>query len=93
MFKNTLAWLLLAASGVTQTASAAEVPTAYRHPVLSVQQLDAALGTSLDLARLADEDIAADALGLPPRFAVPERVRLTPARHGTWEKLGNGDLL
>ena len=42
------------------TTSAAEVPTAYRHPVRSVQQLDATLASSLDLARLADEDIAAD---------------------------------
>ena len=31
--------------------------------------------------------------GLPPRFAVPERVSITPANNGTWEDLGKGQML
>ena len=89
-----LAWLmmLLAFSTVAHAASEAG-PTAARFPVLDVNRLDSVAGAPLDLTRIGEEDVARDQQGLPPRFAIPERVSITPAKNGTWEDLGNGQML
>ncbi len=91
-----LAWLLLlllAFGGVAQAAPEAVVPTAAKYAVRDVDRLESVLPQPLDLVRLAEEDTARDRRGLPPRFAVPERVSITPANHGTWEDLGDGQML
>src|SRR6185436_19375594 len=90
-----LAWLmlLLAFGSVTYAAAESVEPTATRFPVLDVNRLDSVVPAALDLERIGQEDVAADAEGLPPRFAIPERVSITPARRGTWEDLGNGQML
>ncbi len=90
-----LAWLivLLAFGSVAHAASEAGGPTAARFPVLDVNRLDSVVPAPLDLERIGQEDVAADEQGLPPRFAIPERVSITPAKHGTWEDLGNGQML
>jgi len=89
-----LAWLLLLAFGsVAHAAPEAAVPTAAGHPVLDVNRLDSVVPAPLDLARLGQEDVERDQQGLPPRFAVPERVNITPATRGTWEDLGKGQML
>jgi len=95
-----LAWLMLfvfagmgAMSGVAHAASGAVVPTAAKYAVLDVNRLDAVLPGKLDLVSLADDDEARDRAGLPPRFAVPQRVSISPAQRGTWENLGDGQLL
>ncbi len=41
-------------------------------------------------ASLAAEDAEREILGLPPRFAVPNEVTISPETHGTWETL-DGD--
>jgi lysyl endopeptidase len=92
--RRTLAWLVLFALGsVAHAAPEAAVPTAASHAVIDVDRLEAVVPAQLDLARLGEEDVARDQQGLPPRFAVPERVSITPAKHGTWEDLGNGRML
>jgi hypothetical protein len=68
-------------------------PTAARHPVLEVNRLDSVVAAQLDLARLGEEDVARDRAGMAPRFAFPEQVSITPAKSGTWEDLGNGNML
>ena len=97
-----LAWLLLfglialgfhGAGSVAQAAPQAFVPTASQHTVLDVNRLDAVVPAKLDLLRLGEEDAERDRQGLPPRFAMPQRVSITPARRGTWEDLGNGQML
>ncbi len=94
-----LAWLLLfgllafAFRGVAHTVPETFVPTAFEHSVLDVNRLDAVLPGKLDLLRVGEEDAERDRLGLPPRFAIPQRVSITPARSGTWEDLGNGQML
>ena len=94
MKSRKLAWLLLFAFGsVAHAAPEAAVPTAAGHPVLEVNRLDSVVPAPLDLARLGEEDMERDEQGLPPRFAVPERVNITPAKRGTWEDLGNGQML
>lgn len=89
-----LAWLLLFAfGGVAHAAPGGVVPTAASHTVLDVSRLESVVPSRLDLVSLGQEDVARDQAGLPPRFAVPERVSITPAKSGTWEDLGNGLML
>ena len=93
--RRQLAWLfmLFAVSSVAFAAPEGFVPTAAKFVVLDVNRVDSVIPEKLDLARLGDEDVVRDRLGMPPRFAVPERVSITPANQGTWEDLGNGELL
>jgi hypothetical protein len=93
--RRTLAWLvvLLAFGSVAHAAPESVVSTASRYPVLEVNRLDSVVSSPLDLERLREEDAARDRKGLPPRFAVPERVSITPSNHGTWEDLGDGQML
>src|SRR6185312_4267489 len=93
--RRTLAWLvvLLAFGSVAHAAPESVVSTASRYPVLEVNRLDSVVSSALDLERLREEDAARDRKGLPPRFAVPERVSITPSNHGTWEDLGDGQML
>src|SRR5215218_4861177 len=89
-----LGWLLLFAFGSAVHAAPQDaVPTAAKHAVLDVSRLDSVLPSKLDLAKLGEEDALLDRKGTPPRFAVPERVSVTPDRQGTWENLGNGQML
>ncbi|HVR99890.1 MAG TPA: trypsin-like peptidase domain-containing protein [Thermoanaerobaculia bacterium] len=91
---RTLAGLmLLAVCGAAHAVPRDFVPTAARYAVLDVDQVDSVVPAALDLARLAEEDVARDRLELPPRFAVPERVSLSPTQDGTWEDLGDGRRL
>src|SRR5687768_8486693 len=46
-----------------------------------------------DLETLMSEDVAREARGLPPRYAVPHERRLTPHDSGTWENLDAATLL
>ncbi|HTG34513.1 MAG TPA: fibronectin type III domain-containing protein [Thermoanaerobaculia bacterium] len=92
--RRNLVWLLLFAFGSAVHAAPQDaVPTAAKHAVLDVSRLDSVLPSKLDLAKLGEEDALLDRKGTPPRFAVPERVSVTPDRQGTWENLGNGQLL
>ena len=45
----------------------------------------------LDWAALHQEDASRD-LGLPPRFAIPHEVRVTPQTDGVWERIDNRTL-
>ncbi len=92
--RRKLAWLMLFAIGSAAHAVVPDaVPTASRHAVADVTFVDSVVGSQLDLLRLGEEDVARDQEGLPPRFAVPEKVSITPARKGTWEDLGNGQMI
>jgi lysyl endopeptidase len=94
-----LTWVLLFGLSAFSIRGAAHavpgefVPTASQHSVLDVNRLDAVIPAKLDLLRLGEEDAERDRQGLPPRFAIPQRVAITPARRGTWEDLGNGQML
>ena len=91
-----LACLLLfvfAAAAAAHATPAAAVPTAATAAVLDVNRLESVVPAKLDMARIFEEDAARDRDGLPPRFAVPEQVAITPATHGTWEDLRDGRML
>src|SRR5690349_8576920 len=91
-----LVWLiLLSVCGAVHAAPTplVPIPTANNHNVLDVNQIDVVLPAQLDLEKIGEEDVSRDGLGLPPRFAVPERVSITPDKNGTWEDLADGQRL
>ncbi len=61
-------------------------------PVQDIGQIDTVQPSPLDLAAIATEDEERDREGLAPRFAIPEAVSITPATHGTWDRLPDGSL-
>ncbi|HEX4963543.1 MAG TPA: hypothetical protein VF173_22125 [Thermoanaerobaculia bacterium] len=75
-------------------AAAAEVPprdvTLSAAPLTSVQTV--AFGP-LNRGWLAMDDSVRDEQGLPPRYAVPQPVHLSPWTSGTWEELADGTQL
>lgn len=86
--RTTIALLVLALA----LPAAAEVPaplavTLPAAPLSSVSTLDFG---PLDRGWLALEDAARSEKDLPPRFAVPHSVHLTPWTSGTWEPLPGG---
>jgi hypothetical protein len=91
--KRLSLFLLPLAAAVPLAAQAPEEPTAFSQPVAALAAVDYVEVTPPDLARLEDEDAVAEDLGLPPRFAVPNAVGITPAARGTWEALPDGRLL
>jgi hypothetical protein len=93
-----LAWLAVlavssAAHAAPTAAPEAVVPTAARYNVMDVNRVAAYLPSQLDLAKLSQEDREEARKGVPPRFAVPEKVSISPAQQGTWEDLGDGRML
>src|SRR5215203_596704 len=68
-------------------------PTASQYVVKDVDQIDSVLASQMDLVAIAKEDEVRDSQGLPPRFAIPEAVSITPATRGTWESLPDGRML
>jgi len=94
--KSHLSWiavgLVIVSAGASQAVDL-PVPTARLYPVQDVNQIDSVLGQRLDLAAIAAEDAADAAGGVPPRFAIPEKVSITPKTRGTWEVLPDGRSL
>ncbi len=68
-------------------------PTAWVRSALPNDHVERIALPGVDLAAVAAEDEARDADGLPPRYAIPCEVSITPATHGTWEQLDAKVLL
>ncbi len=68
-------------------------PAAKSFPVQEVNRIGAFVSAPLDLTTIASEDRVREQLGLPPRFAIPQQVAMSPRTHGTWERLPGGKLL
>jgi hypothetical protein len=63
-------------------------PIARTHPGAEpLSQIATLIIPDLDRAACARDDIAREANGLQPRFAMPHQVTVTPATHGTWQVL------
>ncbi len=88
-----IAVVLLLVGGAAARAAQPAVSTASLYPVQDIGRIEVVPGEPLDLVAIASEDDRDDHLGLPPRYAIPQRVSITPADHGTWETLPNGELL
>jgi len=72
---------------------AIEGPVAEAFVVQPVDRLAVTVAVPLDLVRVYEEDEDRDARGLPPRFAIPESVWLTPEDCGIWENLDERYLM
>jgi hypothetical protein len=76
---------LLAVGWLGAALAAAPVPTAFTARVKPLARVDSVQLPALDLAAIRVEDAADESLGKPPRFAIPRKMHVTPARDGTWE--------
>ena len=86
-------WLSVALA-LSLTPSAFSAPQVAGKPgTLPLEQLDVLVLPQLDRAALAREDLARRFEGLPPRFAVPTEVLVTPFNRGSFEAAGADALL
>ncbi|HET9766787.1 MAG TPA: trypsin-like peptidase domain-containing protein [Thermoanaerobaculia bacterium] len=92
--KTQSTWIALTLSLLGVAAAAAQpVPTAHQFAVKDVGQVDTVLGSPLDLVKIAAEDDEDARNGLPPRYAIAEKVEIDTADRGTWETLPDGRML
>jgi lysyl endopeptidase len=69
-------------------AVAAEaVPTAFRADVRPLSQVESVSFPALNRAKIDAEDVDDEIRGLPPRFALPRKMNVTPSKAGTWERI------
>ena len=70
-----------------------EQPTAFTRAVQPLSEVDQVQLEPFDRQATEREDVARDAEGLAPRFAVPHEVYVTPGTRGTWEELDHDTML
>ncbi|TDR36655.1 PKD domain-containing protein [Tahibacter aquaticus] len=68
-------------------SEAADSPAAFAASLRPLAQVEQQLMPAVDLAALTREDATRRARDLPPRFAAPIDVAITPEKSGTWETL------
>jgi len=79
---------------VTQAQEEAEPASrTYADRLLAIDDVPLRVMPSVDLGRAALEDAEDEALGLPPRFAIPNPVHITPATDGVWETVDENTLV
>ncbi|TDR44848.1 hypothetical protein DFR29_10529 [Tahibacter aquaticus] len=83
----SFACLLLTAWGGASYAAESAVPTAFRAQVLPLSQVDSVALPAMNRSKVDREDIADEARGLPPRFALPHAMKITTGKAGTWERI------
>ncbi|MBI5384035.1 MAG: trypsin-like peptidase domain-containing protein [Verrucomicrobia bacterium] len=89
--RRMAACLLLCLAASTALARQGAPPPSLRRSVQPLQSVSRLVLPATDAA----QELAADAKighGAPLRFAVPSKVHVTPATHGTWEALPDGRL-
>ena len=62
-------------------------PTAFTRPLMPLEAVARVQAPSVDLDAVEAEDDLREIDGLPPRFAIPNEVWITPDTDGTWEDL------
>lgn len=87
-------FVLFCTLGVLSSAHAGDSgrPTAFDNGIAALWRVDMRTMPNVDVARLRTEDRQRAARRLPPRFAAPHRVDLTPSNSGAWEAV-NADTL
>jgi lysyl endopeptidase len=86
--------MLAGLSALLSSPLAAQVvPTALQHDSLSLNDVAQVTLPGIDLAAVTQEDLVRESTGLPPRFAIPNTVKITPASDGTLEVLDDGRIL
>ncbi|NOT02921.1 MAG: trypsin-like serine protease [Phycisphaerales bacterium] len=64
-------------------------PTAQVRSLPAVENAARVASDAIDYDAVRVEDGAREQQGLPPRFALPRDVRISPATHGQWDRTGN----
>ncbi|WP_313912611.1 proprotein convertase P-domain-containing protein [Tahibacter sp.] len=67
--------------------AATDSPAAFDHTLRPLTRVEHQVMPAVDLATLTREDTTRRAQDLPPRFAAPIAVQITPDKAGTWEAL------
>lgn len=78
---------LIAAWAGGALAAGGAVPTAFRADVRPLSQVESVSFAALDRAKVDAQDVDDEIRGLPPRFAIPHALKVTPSRAGTWERI------
>ena len=68
-------------------SSLAATPAAFDHALRPLDRIEHQLMPAVDVAALAREDATRRERDLPPRFAAPIPVQMSPDKSGTWETL------
>jgi hypothetical protein len=89
----TACLLLFAATSAALAADSGARPAAALFELSPLDAVDLYVTAPFDLDAVRAEDVQRQAEGLPPRFAIPEPVRITPAERGSWEWLPDGRLV
>ena len=85
--------LVVISSGLAAAAATTAAPTAATEAVLPLAAVDHYLAPTVDVEAERLEDEYREDQGLPPRFAIPYPVSITPVTGGTWEELPGNRLL
>ena len=70
-----------------ESFAAVATPAAFDHALRPLTRIEHQLMPAVDLNALTREDATRRSQDLPPRFAAPIPVQITPAKSGTWEAL------
>jgi len=84
--------LAILSIGVTHAAGVPR-PAAFDHRLDSLDTVEQRSMPAVDVARLRAEDAQREARDLPPRFAQPLAVDLTPQNAGRWETLDADNMV
>src|SRR6185369_14801064 len=75
------------AATVSENVPLGVEPTAKTHALADLASVPVLEAARVDFASVALEDSEREVEGLPPRFAIPNEVRVTPATAGKWETI------
>ncbi|MCF7223520.1 proprotein convertase P-domain-containing protein [Marilutibacter chinensis] len=85
--------LLSLSIGTALAAPDGARPAAFDHDIARLDRVEIRSMPAVDVPRLRAQDPQREARGLPPRFAQPLRVDLTPHNAGAWEELDADHLV
>ena len=86
-------WAAVPAFAAPGATPLAVKPTAMMFDVMPLKSIEMVEVNSPDRQALSAEDDLREAEGLPPRYAIPNPVRITPWSQGQWETLPDGSRL
>jgi len=84
---------LILTLGLSLVAAQEPVGLSRADEIQDIQLVPRVAAPSVNLQEVAAEDVERDLAGLAPRFAIPNRVAITPDTDGVWENLGDGNLI
>jgi PKD repeat protein len=85
--------LLSLSIGTALAAPGGARPAAFDHDIARLDRVEMRSMPAVDVQRLRAQDPQREARGLPPRFAQPLAVDLTPQNAGAWEELDADHLV